>query len=264
MDGTGKLLSGFIEASKGQFDVEVFGYPNDRAMSYEELADYIFGNNVAVASSTAQGSEKIAMTAPVTLQPLSPATGAAAPAASQKIAMTAPVGLQPLPSADPAGANPLRLQGAQRWRVHFVMPAGYTLATLPKPKNPAVRLREVPATTWAVLRYSGVNTEAVVQQRTEELMAWLAARNTSDRKLRSTASRRSKSSCDDQRPKSSQDSMGANRNTGAYFAKGASARNAATGKRANEAHKTTPRRPTGALPATISASGPPKDSPSRK
>lgn len=145
---------------------------------FRAIADYIFGNNVAVASSTAQGSEKIAMTAPVTLEPLSPATGAAAPAASQKIAMTAPVGLQPLPSADSAGANPPRLQGAQRWRVHFVMPAGYTLATLPKPNNPAVRLREVPATTWAVLRYSGVNTEAVVQQRTEELMAWLAERNT--------------------------------------------------------------------------------------
>ena len=43
MDGTGILLSGFIEASQGQLDVEVLAYPNDRAMSYEELADYIFG-----------------------------------------------------------------------------------------------------------------------------------------------------------------------------------------------------------------------------
>jgi hypothetical protein len=67
------------------------------------------------------------------------------------------------------------LPGSQRWRVHFVMPSRYTLSTLPKPNNPAVQLREVPAKTWAVLRYSGFNTQASIQQRTDELVAWLAA-----------------------------------------------------------------------------------------
>ena len=57
------------------------------------------------------------------------------------------------------------------------MPSAYTLASLPKPNNPAVQLREVPAKTWAVLRYSGFNTEAGIQQRTDELLAWLAGRN---------------------------------------------------------------------------------------
>jgi len=65
--------------------------------------------------------------------------------------------------------------GAKRWRVHFVMPSAYTLSTLPKPNNPTVQLREVPAKTWSVLSYSGFNTEVGMQQRTDELVAWLAA-----------------------------------------------------------------------------------------
>lgn len=111
------------------------------------------------------------MTAPVALEPVSPP-----PPSTQTIAMTAPVALQPLPPASAQAGQALpALQGAQSWRVHFVMPAQYTLATLPRPKNPAVTLREVPAKTWAVLSYSGFNTEAIVQQRTDELVAWLAA-----------------------------------------------------------------------------------------
>ena len=52
------------------------------------------------------------------------------------------------------------MQGANRWRVHFVMPSAYTINTLPKPNNPAVQLREVPSKVWAVLSYSSFNTEA--------------------------------------------------------------------------------------------------------
>jgi hypothetical protein len=138
---------------------------------FRAIADYIFGNNLS-ASSPSPASEKVAMTAPVTMEPVPPAT----PPASQKIAMTAPVALEPLPAAGQAGAGQQAMQGATRWRVHFVMPSAYTLATLPKPNNPAVQLREVPAKTWAVLTYSGFNTEAGIQQRTDELVAWLAAR----------------------------------------------------------------------------------------
>lgn len=138
---------------------------------FRAIADYIFGNNVAAGSAPVQGAEKIAMTVPVALQPVSPQ-----PQPAQTIAMTAPVALQPLPAASAQAGRALpALQGAQSWRVHFVMPAQYTLATLPRPNNPAVSLREVPAKTWAVLSYSGFNTEAIVQQRTDELVAWLAA-----------------------------------------------------------------------------------------
>ena len=134
---------------------------------FRTIADYIFGNNVAAGSALDKGSEKIAMTAPVTMEP--------ANAASQKIAMTTPVAMEPLPNAGQASQMPQAMQGARRWRVHFVMPSTYTLNTLPKPNNLAVQLREVPAKTWAVLSYSGFNTEAGIQQRTDELVAWLAA-----------------------------------------------------------------------------------------
>jgi len=120
------------------------------------IADYIFGNNVAVGERTAA---KIAMTAPVTMAP---------EAASQKIAMTAPVTMAPQAAASAPGT-------AQRWRVHFVMPRQYTLATLPKPNNPEVQLEEVPTKWFAVLRYSGLNTNARVQQRNEEALAWVQA-----------------------------------------------------------------------------------------
>jgi hypothetical protein len=127
---------------------------------FRAIADFIFGNNQMRAGS-GEASSKIAMTAPVTIEPVP---------ASQKIAMTAPVTVEAQPFAAP------NVQGAQRWRVHFVMPSQYTLATLPTPVNQAVTLREVPAKTQAVLTYSGFNTEARVQERTDELLAWLGAR----------------------------------------------------------------------------------------
>lgn len=142
---------------------------------FRAIADYIFGNNVAAGSAPEKASEKIAMTAPVTMEPV--------PVVSQKIAMTAPVAMEPLPNAGQAGQLPQSLQGAKRWRMHFVMPASYTLNTLPKPNNPAVQLREVSAKTWAVLTYSGFNTEAGIQQRTDELVAWLA-----DKKMKTIGS----------------------------------------------------------------------------
>ena len=133
---------------------------------FRAIADYIFGNNKITGASTDNASAKIAMTAPVAMAPL--------PAASQEIAMTAPVTMEPVAEATPGSTSTQTLQGAKRWRVHFVMPSQYTLASLPQPNNPGVQLRQVPATTWAVLTYSGFNTEAGTQKRTDELLAWLA------------------------------------------------------------------------------------------
>jgi hypothetical protein len=134
---------------------------------FRAIADYIFGNNQAKKPNADTASEKIAMTAPVTMEPLTPA--------SQKIAMTAPVAMEPLTS--PAAGGLPAMQGATQWRMHFVMPSQYTLATLPQPNNPAVRLRQVPAKTWAVLSYSGFNTEAKIQKKTDELVTWLAGQD---------------------------------------------------------------------------------------
>lgn len=88
---------------------------------FRRLAGYIFGDN--------SPRQKIEMTAPVVQT------------AGEKIAMTAPV------SQTPAG-------GA--WIVRFTMPAGYTLATLPRPNNGAVGLVETPARRMAAIRFSGL------------------------------------------------------------------------------------------------------------
>jgi hypothetical protein len=118
------------------------------------IADYIFGNNIAAASElgsdpNAKQAAKIAMTAPVTVEPQ-----------SSKIAMTVPVTLEP------------QVGNAQQWRVHFVMPSQYTLATIPKPNNSAVTLHELPSKYVVVHRYSGFNTVARVQEKTNETLAW--------------------------------------------------------------------------------------------
>jgi hypothetical protein len=114
---------------------------------FQLIAGYIFGNN-----------ERIAMTAPVVAE---------AQSSAEKIAMTAPV------SIEPQNADGSKMAGAQRWRIHFVMPSQYTLATLPNPLNPQVQLREIPAKTFATLTYSGINTESTVQEKTDQLLDWL-------------------------------------------------------------------------------------------
>ena len=129
---------------------------------FKLIADYIFGNNQA-AGSAAKPSEKIAMTAPVVAEPVQQ---------SQKIAMTAPVTAEPV-----GGAAQASLTEATQWRIHFVMPSEYTLDTLPRPNNAAVQLRQLPPTVFAVVSYSGLNTQAQVQQKTEELQRWIASRN---------------------------------------------------------------------------------------
>lgn len=105
---------------------------------FKKLAGYIFGGN--------QGSQKIEMTAPVIQEPQKK---------GEKIEMTAPV-LQ---------------EGAEqnRW-VSFVMPAGRTLENLPRPNDPAVVLKEIPARKMAVLRYSGTWSEERYQEKVQALL----------------------------------------------------------------------------------------------
>jgi len=115
------------------------------------IADYIFGNNQNPDNTA---SAKIAMTAPVTVVP-----------ESSKISMTAPVTVAPQ-SVQPDSGN------TSTWRVHFVMPSQYSLSTIPKPKNKAVSLRDVPEKYFVVLKYSGFNTESKVRRLNDEVLAW--------------------------------------------------------------------------------------------
>jgi hypothetical protein len=111
--------------------------------AFRKLFRYIDGDNVA--------QQEIAMTAPVSQAP-----------AAEKIAMTAPVGQR---SQDGG------------WVVSFMMPASYTMDTIPQPSDPSVQLRAVPAYRAAVIRYSGFWSEKGYQERLQELRSWIAAQN---------------------------------------------------------------------------------------
>lgn len=103
------------------------------------LAGYIFGGNASKA--------KVAMTTPVTQ--------------SEKIAMTTPV--------TQTGSD-------QGWTVQFMMPAQYTLDTLPKPDDARIRLVTTPARRMAVLTFPGIATTAGLQSRIETLRTWATAK----------------------------------------------------------------------------------------
>lgn len=118
------------------------------------IAAYIFGKN--------QVSEKIAMTAPVGIE-------SGDQSKSAKISMTAPVTIEGPKSQDKSNQN--------QWTVSFVMPAEYTLNTLPKPLDSQVKIREVPSERRAVITFSGFYNEDKVQEKTQALQDWIKARN---------------------------------------------------------------------------------------
>ena len=56
------------------------------------------------------------------------------------------------------------------------MPAEYTLATLPKPVNPLVKIRALPAKKMVVIRFSGgTNDDAKMAAKRGELEAYVKA-----------------------------------------------------------------------------------------
>lgn len=114
--------------------------------SFRRLAAYIF------AQDRPQGGEQIAMTAPVLQQPAKP---------DEPIAMTAPVLQQEA--------------GGDQWRMRFVMPAKYTLATLPAaPRD--ITLTQIPARRVAAVRFSGNGASADLARMTARLETWIAQR----------------------------------------------------------------------------------------
>lgn len=111
------------------------------SQAFPILAGYIFGKN--------KGERKFAMTAPV--------TQSAAPA---KMEMTAPV----TQSATPGG-----------FLVQFVLPKGVTVAGAPEPLDARVKLRAVSPYQVAVIRYSGLWSDANYSEHLQELQAGLRA-----------------------------------------------------------------------------------------
>lgn len=89
--------------------------------------------------------------------------------AQQKIEMTAPVSQQATGLEIPMTA-PVTRQGAEdAYTLQFTMPTGWTLDTLPKPEDPRVRLREMPAARYAVIRFTGLWTERNYEKHLAEL-----------------------------------------------------------------------------------------------
>lgn len=80
------------------------------------------------------------------------------PAGGESIAMTAPVLQQET--------------GAGAWRMRFVMPAKYTLETLP-PAPADIALTQVPARRMAAVRFSGNGGPADLAAREASLRRWM-------------------------------------------------------------------------------------------
>ena len=84
--------------------------------------------------------------------------------AHKNIAMTAPVQQQ---------------YHGDDWQISFVMPAEYTMETLPKPLNNLVTLKRVPGKKFVVIIFSGRNSETNVKEHEKKLMIYIKAQNLS-------------------------------------------------------------------------------------
>lgn len=115
--------------------------------SLEEAGNAAFQKLFRYISGANQSSRSIAMTAPVSQE-----------SRGEKIAMTAPVGQQ---------------RATNGWAVSFMMPAVYTLQTLPVPTDPSLTIRPIPARRMAVVRYSGTWSESRFLRHKTRLETWM-------------------------------------------------------------------------------------------
>jgi hypothetical protein len=106
---------------------------------FRRLFDYISGKN--------RKQQSISMTAPVSQK-----------VEAEKISMTAPV-------------NQVRVGG--KYRITFLMPAKYTMETLPEPLDTRVELKEVPGQLIAALRYSGTWSKDRYEKKRVRLQAMM-------------------------------------------------------------------------------------------
>lgn len=122
---------------------------------FRVLAAFIFGGNEAKA--------KVAMTTPVAQSQAGQTeagqteAGPTEAGQSEKIAMTTPVAQQ---------------GEGTTWTVQFSMPSEFTMDTLPRPKDPRIRLVTNPAKRMVVLEFSGIPTTPALEERSAELRSW--------------------------------------------------------------------------------------------
>ncbi len=143
------MLSGWVEkrtiAPMIQAVVMVSGSQSQAINAWFRLiAWYIFGSNRSQAS--------VAMTAPVGSSQIEQSR-------SEPIAMTTPVATEQLWSS---------------YRVSFMMPSRYTLATLPVPTDPRVTLVEMPSQTYYVWSFAGYANASRAQSQLAKFIYALA------------------------------------------------------------------------------------------
>ena len=114
---------------------------------FEKVGSEGFRRLVAYIGGKNRKNMSIAMTAPVTQN-----------VESEKIAMTAPVSQE---------------QSGNQWRITFLMPAKYTLDTLPRPEDERITLRAEAPRVMAVIRYSGTWRKNRYDVHEQKLFAWI-------------------------------------------------------------------------------------------
>jgi effector-binding domain-containing protein len=118
-------------------------FENAGDKAFNRLFQYISGNN--------QSKSKIAMTAPVSQE-----------TASEKIKMTAPVAQQKF---------------EDKWVVSFMMPASYTIKSIPEPNDSRIIIRQIPVRRMAAVRYSGFWSKKNYLKNELELQSWMKKQN---------------------------------------------------------------------------------------
>jgi len=121
-------------------------YNNALYSGFMELFNYISGKNT--------NKSKISMTVPVT-QEQKPV--------SEKIPMTAPVTSEKVKNNE--------------YTISFIMPAKYTLETLPLPEDKNITFNEIGPHRAAVISFSGRMDEALADKKIAELGEWLDKNN---------------------------------------------------------------------------------------
>jgi effector-binding domain-containing protein len=82
--------------------------------------------------------------------------------AGEKIAMTTPVG---------------QVKTEKGWLVSFMMPANYTMETIPLPIDSKVKIRQIPARKIAAISYSGNWSQEAYKIQETKLLDWITTRN---------------------------------------------------------------------------------------
>lgn len=114
---------------------------------FRRLAGYIGGNNYSEKS--------IEMTAPVNQEKVEEK--------GEEIEMTTPVTQEPADSGS--------------FRISFVMPARFSMETLPRPNDKRIVLKVVPPKKVAVIRYSGTWSKSNYQENLAKLFDYIEKQN---------------------------------------------------------------------------------------